>query len=83
MQEDKQSQANVMDKIALMESALLAMSKKINKLETEKKTEEDQIQLLEVKLDHVEHQQKVPDVLEVQVDDNDDDQMNLQIGARI
>lgn len=42
-QRDEDSQARMMDKIAIMETALLSMSKKIDKLETEKKTEEDQI----------------------------------------
>lgn len=59
--EDEDAQSRMMDKIAMMETALLSMSKKIDKLETEKKTEEDQIQLLELKLNEVEqHSHSVP-----------------------
>lgn len=74
--EDEDAQAHVMDKIAIMETALLSMSKKINKLETEKMAEEDQIQLLELKLNEVEqHSHSVPQHAE--------DHMNLQLDDKI
>jgi len=68
----------MMDKIAMMETALLAMNRKIEKLETEKKTEEDQIQLLELKLNEVEQHSHG-----VAGKEGAEDHMNLQLDAKI
>ena len=76
--EDEDNQARMMDKIAMMETALLAMNRKIEKLQTEKKTEEDQIQLLEMKLNEVEqHSHAMPGK------EGAEDHMNLQLDAKI
>jgi hypothetical protein len=70
----------MMDKIAQMESALVIVSKKVDRLEEEKKNDEENIQLLQTKLDNVHSSE--PDVSDVDLGVSEeseiDDIMNLQ-----
>ena len=75
----------MMDKIAQMESALVIVSKKVDRLEEEKKNDEENIQLLQTKLENV-HSEQEPDVSDVDLGSEEseiDDIMNLQTDSQI
>lgn len=71
---DEDKTIMMMDKIASMETALVAMSRKIDQLEAEKNTEESQIQLLQVKLNEFEHHK---------AGFEPSDQMNIQLDSKL
>lgn len=73
-----------MDKIAYMESALVIVSKKVDRLEEEKKNDEENIQLLQTKLENVHSEE--PDVSDVDLGSEESeiaDIMNLQTDSQI
>ena len=49
----------MMDKIAMLESAVLAMNRKIERLQVDRKTEDHELELLQLKLNEVERHSSV------------------------
>jgi hypothetical protein len=78
---DEPKQSRMMDKIAMLETAVLAMNRKIEHLQAERKTEDHEIELLQLKLNEVQRHNSV-ELIEAEDVDMDDD-MNLQLDAEM
>lgn len=73
-------QSRMMDKIAMLESAVLAMNRKIERLQVAKKTEDHELELLQLKLNEVQRHSSVEMIEE---DEYENDQMNLQLDSEM
>lgn len=76
---DEPKQSRMMDKIAMLETAVLAMNRKIERMQVDKKTEDHEIELLQMKLNEVQRHSSVEMISE----DEDNDQMNLQLDSEM
>lgn len=70
----------MMDKIAMLETAVLAMNRKIEHLQADRKTEDHEIELLQLKLNEVERHSSV-EMIDEEYEDND--VMDLQLDAEM
>ena len=72
-----------MDKIAMLETAVLAMNRKIERLRADRKTEDHEIELLQLKLGEVERHGSVDAIAGDSVGGGFADEMNVQLDAEM
>ena len=72
-----------MDKVAMLETAVLAMNRKIERLRADRRTEDHEIELLQLKLGEVERHGSVGAIAGDSVDGAFADEMNVQLDAEM
>ena len=72
-----------MDKVAMLETAVLAMNRKIERLRADRRTEDHEIELLQLKLGEVARHGSVGAIAGDSVDGAFADEMNVQLDAEM